>query len=75
MEGADMPTRPNLAEVESWPATVNVDRAAAAVGVSRSAAYVAIRDGSFPARTIRVGERVVVVTSSLVALLRGGSEG
>jgi excisionase family DNA binding protein len=63
--------RPTLAEVQSWPATVTVTEAALALGISRSTAYKKARDGTLPVTVIRVGERVVVVTDSLLRLLSG----
>lgn len=60
-----------LSEIRRWPATVAVADAASALGCSRAHAYEAIRNGSFPARTLRVGKRIVVVTSSIVAALDG----
>lgn len=73
------PSRPSLEEAREWPATVNVAPAAGLLGVSRSTAYEAIKAGTFPARTIQVGSRIVVVTASLLevvgasALSSGGS--
>ncbi|MGJ6963267.1 hypothetical protein ACSDR0_15280 [Streptosporangium sp. G11] len=67
------PAPPTLNEIREWPATVNVELAALAVGVSRGHAYECIRTGTFPARSIRVGNRTKVVTSSILALLEGES--
>lgn len=61
--------RPSLEEVRGWPPTVNVRDAARALGVSGAHAYAMIRLGRFPARVITMGERLKVVTSSLVELL------
>ena len=61
--------RPTLDEVRRWPATVSVEQSALALGCSRSSAYDAIKTGTFPARTIRVGSRIVVATASILALL------
>jgi hypothetical protein len=58
-----------VAELRKLPAGVDVTTAAAALGVSRSAAYDAIARGEFPARVIRVGGRLKVVTASLMDLL------
>lgn len=63
--------RPTLNDIRGWPATVAVGDAASALGCSRAHAYEAIRTGTFPARTLRVGKRIVVVTSSIVAALDG----
>jgi predicted DNA-binding transcriptional regulator AlpA len=65
------PTGPTLEEVRSWPATVSVEMAALALGVSRAHAYECIKTGTFPARSIRVGGRVKVITSSILAVLDG----
>lgn len=60
---------PTLDEIRAWPATVSVPRAALAFGLSRSHAYdVASRD-EFPARVIKVGGRLRVVTASIVRAL------
>lgn len=58
-----------LAEVRQWPSTVSVEKAARALGVSRAVAYVAIAEGTFPARTIRVSRRLRVLTSDLIRVL------
>lgn len=61
---------PTLDEIRSsWPATVDVPRAASAFGLSRSHAYDLAARGEFPARVIRVGGRYRVVTASLVKAL------
>ena len=60
---------PTLDEVRTWPATVDVPTAALACGFSRSHAYDLVRRGEFPARVIRVGSRIRVVTASLIELL------
>lgn len=65
------PTGPTLEEIRSWPATVSVELAAAAIGVSRAHAYECIKLGTFPARSLRVGTRTKVVTSSILAALDG----
>lgn len=66
-----MAGRPTLDEVRGWPATVSVEQGAAALGCSRAHAYEAIRTGTFPARTLRVGNRIRVVTGSILAALDG----
>jgi predicted DNA-binding transcriptional regulator AlpA len=58
-----------LAEVRTWPGTVDVATAARVIGISRSHAYVLIKHGEFPAKTIKVGSRVRVITASLVEVL------
>lgn len=64
--------RPTLEEIRRWPATVNVALAAAAIGISRAAAYEYIKAGTFPARWLPVGKRIVVITSSILDVLEGG---
>jgi predicted DNA-binding transcriptional regulator AlpA len=63
--------KPTLDEIRAWPATVGVRQAAAAFGISASHAYALIRAGQFPARTLPLGDRVRVVTSSIVEALGG----
>lgn len=62
-------TRPTLDEIRCWPATVTVEQAALALGISRASAYEYIRRGTFPARSLKVSGRRVVVTASIVAAL------
>lgn len=64
-----MVARPTLDDIRGWPATVAVGLAASALGVGRSTVYAAIRAGTFPARTVQVGDRVMVVTASLLGVL------
>ncbi|MFD8556808.1 helix-turn-helix domain-containing protein [Streptosporangium canum] len=67
--------RPTLDEVRAWPTTVNVELAAAAFGVSRAHAYECIKTGEFPARSLQVGKRTKVITSSILAVLEGDNSG
>lgn len=62
-------TPPTLDEIRAWPATVDVGAAAVAFGISRSHAYELVRTKQFPARTIQMGERLRVVTASIVRAL------
>ncbi|MET9559972.1 MULTISPECIES: helix-turn-helix transcriptional regulator [Streptomyces] len=64
---------PTLAEIEgTWPPHTNVPDAALVLGCSTSQAYAMIKRHEFPAKVIRFGKgRVVVVTASLVRVLRG----
>lgn len=62
--------RPTLDEIKKWPATVPVTQAATALGISRAYAYRLIADGSLQVRVVRMGRRIVVVTESLVNLLK-----
>ncbi len=68
---ASSKARPTLDEIRTWPATVNAERAALAIGISRAYAYECIKSGTFPARTLTVGKRTVVITSSILAALEG----
>jgi hypothetical protein len=60
---------PTLAEVRSWPATVDVPKAATAIGISKSHLYDLVRRGEAPVRVLSFGARHRVVTASLVQLL------
>jgi predicted DNA-binding transcriptional regulator AlpA len=64
--------RPTLDEIRTtWPATVDVTTTARGLGVSRAHLYEQIKVGTAPVRTIKVGKRVMVVTSSILRLLDG----
>jgi hypothetical protein len=65
---------PTLADVQAWPATVNVPKACKAIGVSPAHGYALAARGDFPAKIIKVGGSYRVVTASLVALLSSGGE-
>lgn len=62
---------PTLADVRAWPATCDVEDAGRALGISRSTAYELVRLGEFPARTIKAGARIRVLTVSLLTVLSG----
>jgi hypothetical protein len=64
-------SRPTLAEVRGWAATINVEDAALALGVSRATLYSALARGDRPVQVIQVGHRTKVLTSSLIAVLEG----
>jgi hypothetical protein len=61
--------RPTLQEVRQWPATVGIPLASAALGISRSHGYELAAQDVFPARLIRAGGRLLVITADLVKLL------
>lgn len=61
--------RPTLQEVRQWPATVGVPLASAALGISRSHGYELAAQDAFPARLIRAGGRLLVITADLIKLL------
>ncbi|MDN5917093.1 MAG: helix-turn-helix domain-containing protein [Pseudonocardia sp.] len=62
---------PTLDDIRGWSATVDVPTACAAFGVSRSYGYELVKRGEFPARTLKVGGRVRVITASVLAELEG----
>lgn len=75
--GAEMTTAipavaqtPTLEEIRTWPATVDVTRAALALGIGKSKLYDLIRRGEAPVRVLDYGAKRVV-TASLVRLLEG----
>lgn len=63
------PAGPTIEEIRRWPATVSVVQAAKALGVSPAHAYDSIKTGEFPARSLTVGRRLRVITSSILAVL------
>jgi hypothetical protein len=64
-----------LAQARKLPAVVGVAEAGRVLGLGRSAAYEAIASGTFPAKTIKVGGRLKVLTASLLAVLEGEAAG
>ncbi|TQF07638.1 helix-turn-helix domain-containing protein [Kitasatospora acidiphila] len=54
-----------LSELLELPATVSVETAARALGIGRNKAMELIRDGSFPAKTLRLGGVTKIPTASL----------
>ncbi|MBP2370695.1 DNA-binding protein [Pseudonocardia parietis] len=59
-----------LDEIKNWGATVSVPRASlGAYGFSPSHGYELVAAGQFPARVIKAGGRLRVVTASIVASL------
>ncbi|WP_228771871.1 helix-turn-helix transcriptional regulator [Actinokineospora iranica] len=63
--------KPTLSDIQRWPATVDVPTAATAFGISTSHAYELINRHQFPARTIQLGARRVVITASIIEVLSG----
>ncbi len=68
------PNRPRKApltldQVRKLPATCSIEDAAAALGIGRATAYELVAAGNLPARVIPVGNRMKVVTASLIELL------
>lgn len=62
---------PTLDQVRSWPATVSIPQACRALGISRSFGYELSALNQFPARCLRVGGTVRVLTVSLIRVLSG----
>ena len=60
---------PTLEQIKRWPATVPVPQACAAFGISKSYGYELAARGEFPARLIKRGRLIRVVTASIVAAL------
>jgi hypothetical protein len=56
-------------EVRALPATVDVPTAGRCFGLGRDASYQAARDGSFPVPVLRLGQRLRVTRSDLMAVL------
>jgi predicted DNA-binding transcriptional regulator AlpA len=58
-------------EIRSWPAAVDLVRAAQVFGIGRTSAYEMAQAGTFPARVVRVDGRGrwVVATESILAVL------
>jgi hypothetical protein len=63
------PAGPTLAEIRTWPATVDVATAASALGISRSWAYQLAKADGLPCRVIALGGKPRVITASLIAEL------
>lgn len=55
------------------PAVIDVKSAARRLGISKAYAYDLIRKGQFPVRAIRMGNRIVIPTADLDALLGGAA--
>ena len=64
-------TRPTLADIRKWPATVSIPRAAQALGCSDSHLRDRIKAGDSPVKPIPFGSRHVVITADLLRLLSG----
>lgn len=62
---------PTLEELRSWPAIVSLTQAATAFGISRSHAYELVRTGEFPAKVLRLGATIKVLTASIISALGG----
>jgi predicted DNA-binding transcriptional regulator AlpA len=61
-----------MSEFEALPALISVPKAAQLLGLSRTSAYRFAASGDLPTR--RLGARVYVVTSRLMAFINGDAE-
>lgn len=74
--GVDVQPAPTIDEVRKWPAVVSVRQSARALGIPLEEAGDMVKRGDYPAETMRVGRRVVVLTLSVVDVLeRRAAEG
>jgi excisionase family DNA binding protein len=62
-------SKPSLADLAALPPTVNVETAARLLGCGRSLAYELVRRGEFPCTVLRVGNRYLIPTASLLRAL------
>lgn len=60
-----------LEDIRAWPVTVSMEDAVRALGISRSLGHKLANDERFPCRVVHMGDRVRIVTASLLALLEG----
>lgn len=68
-------SRPTLADVRMWPATVSLPKAASALGCSSRHLQQRVKQGESPVKTIPFGTRHVVITADLIRLLSGEERG
>jgi predicted DNA-binding transcriptional regulator AlpA len=61
--------RLTLDDLRNGPPTIDIPTASEALGISRSYGFELAKRGEFPCRVITVGNRLRVVTASLLALL------
>ncbi|WP_060902766.1 hypothetical protein [Streptomyces europaeiscabiei] len=64
-------TRPTLADIRKWPATVSIPKAATALGCSARHLQDRVRRGDCPVKTLPFGNRNVVITADLLRVLSG----
>jgi predicted DNA-binding transcriptional regulator AlpA len=67
-------TQPTLDDIHRWPAAVSIAVASSAYGFSRSHGYDLAARGEFPARVIRCGSRLVVVTADIIRQLSASGQ-
>lgn len=68
-----MPTKSAAPAGADSPGVTDVKSAARRLGISKAHAYNLIREGQFPVRTIRMGNRIVVPVAALDDLLSGAA--
>lgn len=64
---------PTLDDIRQWPAVVDVPKGGSAFGISRSYSYELIKRDEFPAKLIKSGGVVRVVTADILAKLGGAA--
>jgi hypothetical protein len=68
-ESAEEFRAPAIRDAAALPPTVSIVEAGEWLGIGRTIAYELARDGAFPVRTIRVGNKRRVITAELLAML------
>jgi hypothetical protein len=68
-------TRPTLADIRKWPATISIPQAASALGCSARHLQERVRQGDSPVKTLPFGKRNVVITADLLRVLSGEERG
>lgn len=64
---------PTLEEIKQWPASVDVPTGGLAFGISRSYSYELVQRDEFPAKLIKAGGVVRVVTADILDKLGGAA--
>ncbi|WP_406128335.1 DNA-binding protein [Streptomyces canus] len=67
-------TRPTLADIRKWPATVSIPTAARALGCSARHLQERVKRGDSPVKTLPFGNRNVVITADLLRVLSGETQ-
>lgn len=63
------PAAVTVADLLTWPPTIDVEKAGRAIGIGRTTAYALARIGEFPCKVIRAGKAYRVVTADLLRVL------
>lgn len=71
MSGQRSAATPDLDEIRSWGATVDLPAAGRAFGLGRNQAYELAKRDEFPVRVLKIGHRYRVVVAELLAVLQG----